>query len=53
MIHMRCALGFCDEGLEHNIQNEELYDGPNASIIKFSVYTCQGRCATQGIITYE
>ena len=30
--------------------DEELYVGPNASIIHFNVYINQGRCGTHGII---
>ena len=41
MIHIKCALGFFDEFPEYNVINEELDDGPNASIIHFSVYTYQ------------
>ena len=41
MIHINCALGFCDEFTDYNIPNEALDDGPNASIIHFSVYTYQ------------
>ena len=40
MIHIKCDfLG--DEFTEYNIPNEELYDGQNASLIHFSVYTYQ------------
>ena len=41
---------FCDECSEYNITNEEQYDVSNSSIIHFSVYIYQGRCATHGII---
>ena len=50
MIRIKCALGFCDECPEYNIPSEELDDGPNASIIHFSVYTYQGRCSIHGTI---
>ena len=51
MIPIKFSLGFYDEFPEYNIPNKELDDGPNASIIHFSVYTYyQGRCATHGII---
>ena len=51
MVHIKCALGFCDKFPEYNISDEELYDGPNSPIIHFRVYTYQVRCATHGIIT--
>ena len=49
IIHIKCDLFFCDEYPEYIIPNEGLDDGPNASITQFSVYTYQGRCATNGI----
>ena len=48
-IHIKCDLGCCDECPEYNITNEEIDDGPNNSIISFSVYTYQGGCAKHGI----
>ena len=53
MIHIKCDLGFGDECTEYNIPDEEIDDGPDDSIIHFSVYTYQGICATYGIITNE
>ena len=50
MIHIKCALGFCDVFPEYNIPDEELYDGPNDSIVRFIVYNYQVRCATHRII---
>ena len=43
--------GFCDECPEYIINDEEIYDVPNYSLIYFSVYTKSGGCATHGIIT--
>ena len=37
IIHIKCALSFCDEWHEYNITYELLYDGPNASLIRFSI----------------
>ena len=53
VIHIKCALGFCDEFPGYNITDEELDGGPNTSIIHFSVYTYQGRCATHCIIPMD
>ena len=50
IIHIKCALVFCDEFHEYNIPDEELDGGPNASLIRFSVYTYQVGCATRGIL---
>ena len=50
MINIKCTLGFCDEFNDYIITDEEQYDGPNDSIIHYSVYTYQGKCATHGII---
>ena len=50
MIYIKSTLGFCDECTEFNISGEEIDDGTNASLINFSVYTHQARCATYGII---
>ena len=41
MIHIKCALVFCDECTEYNIPDEELAVGPNSSPIRFIVYTYQ------------
>ena len=48
MIRINCDLGFCDQFSEYNIPDEELDDGTNASLIHFSVYIYQERCATNG-----
>ena len=37
---------FFYERPDHNIPVGEIYYGPNASIIQFSVYNYQGRCET-------
>ena len=37
MIHIKCALGFCDEFPGYIIPNEELDDGPNTPLFRFSV----------------
>ena len=50
MIHIKCALVFCDECTEYNIPDEELAVGPNSSPIRFIVYTYQWRSETHGII---
>ena len=50
IIHIKCDVGFCYECPEYNIIAEEIDDGPNDSIINFSVYTYKGRCTTHGII---
>ena len=50
MINIKRALGFCDEFLKYTITNEKLDYGPYDSLIHFSVYTYQGRCAKHGII---
>ena len=41
---------FCDECTDYNITDDELDDGPNDSLTRFSVYTYQVRRATHGII---
>ena len=50
MIHIKFDSSFCDEFLEYNIIDEEIYDGPNSLLIHFSVYTYQGRCETHVIV---
>ena len=50
MVHINCALDFCDYFPEYNIPDEELDYGPNDSMINFIVYTHQRRCATNGKI---
>ena len=50
MIHIKCALVFCDEFSEYNIPDEELDDGPNASLFHFGIYAYQGIFRTHGII---
>ena len=39
IIHIKYDLGFCDQCPECIIPDEELYDGPNASLIHFSIYS--------------
>ena len=51
MIHIKCALGVCDECPEYNIPDEELDDGPNVSLLHFIVYNYQGRCAAHAKIS--
>ena len=41
IIYMKWALGFFDEFIDYIIPDEEVDDGPNASLIHFSVYTYQ------------
>ena len=50
MIHINFTLWFYYEFSECNIPNENLYGGPNASLIHFSVYTDQVICGTHVII---
>ena len=47
---IKSVLIFYNEWPEYNIPDEELDDRLNASLIHFSVYTSQGRCATHVII---
>ena len=49
MIHIKCALSFCDIWVQYKIPDNELDDGPKASLFNFSVYTYQGICETHGI----
>ena len=46
IIHIKCALGFCDEFPEYNIPDKELYP-----ITHFNAYTHQLRCAKHSIFT--
>ena len=50
IINMKCALGFCYECSEYILPDEELDDGQNDSLVHFSVYTHQLRCAKHSII---
>ena len=50
MIHFKCALCFCGEFPEYNLPDEEIYDGPNGSLVHFIFYTYQGICETHVII---
>ena len=40
-----------NECTKYIIPDEELYDGSNAPLINFIIYTYQGICAKHGIIT--
>ena len=44
------CFGYFDEFPEYIIPHREIYCKPNCSLIHFSVYTCQGTCATRVII---
>ena len=52
IIHIKCHL-FFNECTEYIITDEELDYRLNASIINFSVYNYQRRCATYGIFPNE
>ena len=52
IIHMECALGFCNECPKYIIPDEKLDDRSNSPLVHFSVYTYQGRCAKYGIIKH-
>ena len=49
MIHIKCTLGVCGECPEYKITDEYIYDVPNDSFKRFSIYNYQRRCATDGI----
>ena len=38
------CFGFCSECPKCIIHDEELYEGTNVSLFRFSVYDYQGRC---------
>ena len=50
IIHMKCALVFCDECPKYIITDEELDYGTNDLLINLSVYTYQVICEKHGII---
>ena len=50
IIHTNCDLGSCCECNKYSITDEELDDGPNSTLLHFSVYNYQGRCTKHGTI---
>ena len=47
---MKCGLDSCDDIPKYIIPDKDLDDVPNSSLVHFSVYTYQGRCAKHGIV---